>query len=161
MLTAGERAPTVACSPSSMAAWKAYRDLPVSRADSRGWHLRSHTHTDIFRTPAGACFVSRRFSEPLRIRSGIKPMLPGFGVEGERSCWSAERMCCATQRHPFPSSSPAAVGYHNLHLLLQPEAAECRTTAGAAQLQLAHIWHRREGLGLHHRHVGFGPSCRM
>ena len=45
MLTEGERAPTVAGSPGSTVAWEAYRDLPVSRADSRGWQQGSHTHT--------------------------------------------------------------------------------------------------------------------
>lgn len=48
MLTAVERAPTVAGRPSSTAAWEAYRDLPVSRADSRGWQQGSQSHTGIF-----------------------------------------------------------------------------------------------------------------
>lgn len=52
-------------------------------------------------------------------------------------------------------------GCHNLNLLLQPEAAEQRITARAAQLQLVHIWHRREVLGLHRHHLRFRPSCRM
>lgn len=32
MLTEGERAPTVAGSPSCAAAWEAYRDLPVEQS---------------------------------------------------------------------------------------------------------------------------------
>ena len=139
MLTARERAPTVAGSPSSTAAWEAYRDLPVSRADSRGWQQGSHTHTGIFRTPAGVCSVSRRFSEPSRMRScvtlhNVAGVSWAWGRRRERSCWSAEGTCCAAQRHPFPSRPTAAAGYHNLGLLLQPEAAERRIAACGAQL---------------------------
>lgn len=155
MLTAGERAPTVAGSPSSTAAWEAYRDLPVSRTDSRGWQQGSHTYTGIFQTLAEACSVSRQFSEPSRIRScivlrNVASASWAWGRRRERSSWSAEGMCRAAQQHPFPPCRLAAAGYHNLCLLLQPETAERRIAAHAAQLQLAHIWHRREVLGLHH-----------
>lgn len=80
---------------------------------------------------------------------------PGLGAEGGWSCWPAAGMCCAAQWHRSPL---AAAGYHNLCLLLQPEAAEQSIVARAALLQLAHIWCRTQGLGLHHCHVGCRPS---
>lgn len=102
--------------------------------------------------------MSQRFSKPLRrvTRCTMWMVPPGLGGEGARSCWSAEGTCCAAQQHLFPS---AAAGYHNLHLLLQPEAAERGITARAAQLQLAHIWRRTEVRGLHHCQMGFRPSA--
>lgn len=94
MLTEGERAPTVASSPSSTAAWEAYRDLPVSRADSKRWQQGSHTHTGIFRTPAGGCSVSRRFSEPSRIGSCITL----HNVAGASWAWGRRRGAVGLQK---------------------------------------------------------------
>ena len=78
--------------------------------------------------------MPRRFSKPSRIRRCITlDNVAGaswpWGRGRQRNCWSAEGMCCAALRHLFPPA-PAAAGYHSLHLLLQPEAAERRVAAG-------------------------------
>lgn len=111
----------------------------MSRADSRGWNHRLTRAPSQTQQDSG----SRRSPEPSRIRSSITLcnvifrhsimwlVPPGLGGEGGRSCWPAEGMCCAAQWHCLPL---AAARYHNLHLLLQPEAAEQRMAAHAALL---------------------------
>lgn len=113
MLTARERAPTAAGSPSSTVAWVAQRDLPVSRADSRGWNHR------LTRAPSQVQqdSVSRQFPEPSRIRSSI--ML--YNVAGASWAWGRRReellacrrdvLCCPGAPLPFLGTTTSACSF--------------------------------------------------
>lgn len=130
MLTARERAPTAAGSPSSTVAWVAQRNLPVSRADSRGWNHRLTWAP--FQVQQDS--VSRQFPEPSRIRSSI--ML--YHVAGASWAWGRRREeLLACRRDVLPSGTTSFPGYHDLHLLLQPG----QLSRGLQLVLLCCSWH--------------------